>query len=422
MRTPWRPRRFAGPAEAMTQETSATPLPARVVLLLGAMIGLGPLSIDMYLPSFPTIEREFGAVSGSLQLTLATYFVGLAVGQAFYGPISDRFGRKPPLYVGLLLFLLAALGCATSTSVAQLATFRLLQGLGGCAAMVITMAIVRDCATGAAAAKLFSRLILVMGIAPIVAPLAGGWLLTHFGWRALFFLLAAAGTLALAGVHFLLKETRNPAHVVPLSVPSVLRSYGQLLTDRSFVGYALVGATAITGMFAYIAGSPFVLIEIYGVKAQDFGWFFGANAAGFILGSQVNGRLVGRFGATRVLHRAVMMPAAAGLFLAALAYAGWLPLPLLSVGFFAYVGSLGYINPNSMALALAKQGHRAGTASALSGSAQFVFATLVGVIMSAWHDGTAWPLACVMAACGLASLLSERILTAPFRAPAASAT
>jgi len=382
------------------------------------MIGLGPLSIDMYLPSFPTIEREFGAVSGSLQLTLATYFVGLAAGQAFYGPISDRFGRKPPLYFGLLLFVLAAIGCAASSTVTQLATFRLLQGLGGCAAMVVTMAIIRDCATGAAAARLFSRLILVMGIAPIIAPLAGGWLLTQFGWRAIFILLASAGTLALVGVHFLLKETRDPAHVVPLSVPSVLRSYGQLLTDRSFVGYALVGATALTGMFAYIAGSPFVLIEIYGVEAQNFGWFFGANAAGFILGSQINGRLVGRFGATRVLHRSVVIPAVAGLGLAGLALAGWLPLYVLSIGFFAYVGSLGYINPNSMALALASQGHRAGTASALSGSAQFVFATIVGVIMSAWHDGTAWPLACVMAVCGVSALLAERVLTAPFRAPA----
>jgi DHA1 family bicyclomycin/chloramphenicol resistance-like MFS transporter len=402
----------------MTHETPSIALPSRVVLLLGAMIGLGPLSIDMYLPSFPTIEREFGAASGSLQLTLATYFVGLALGQAFYGPISDRFGRKPPLYFGLSLFLLAALGCALSTTVTQLATFRLLQGLGGCAAMVVTMAIIRDCATGAAAAKLFSRLILVMGIAPIVAPLGGGWLLTQFGWRAIFFLLAIAGTLALVGVHLLLKETRDPAHVVPLSVPSVLRSYGQLLMDRSFVGYALVGAMAITGMFAYIAGSPFVLIEVYGVKAQNFGWFFGANAAGFILGSQLNGRLVGRFGATHVLHRAVLIPAVAGLALAACALFGWMPLIVLSVGFFVYVGSLGYISPNSMASALAKQGHRAGTAAALSGSVQFVFATIVGVIMSVWHDGTAWPLACVMAVCGVSALVAERVLAAPFRAPA----
>jgi MFS transporter, DHA1 family, multidrug resistance protein len=402
----------------MTQETSSTPLPTRVVLLLGAMIGLGPLSIDMYLPSFPTIEREFGAASGSLQLTLATYFVGLAVGQAFYGPISDRFGRKPPIYFGLALFALSALGCAASTTVTQLATFRLLQGLGGCAAMVVTMAIIRDCATGAAAARLFSRLILVMGIAPIVAPLAGGWVLTQLGWQWIFYFLTAASTLAFAGVYFLLDETRNPAHVAPLSVPSVLRSYGQLLKDRSFVGYALVGATAITGMFAYIAGSPFVLIEVYGVEAQNFGWFFGANAAAFILGSQINGRLVGRFGATRVLHRAVLIPAVAGLALAAFALVGWLPLYVLSFGFFAYMGSLGYINPNSMALALAKQGHRAGTASALSGSVQFVFATVVGVIMSAWHDGTAWPLAVVMAVCGVSALVSERVLTAPFRAPA----
>lgn len=399
----------------MNTHSPARTLEPRVLLLLGSMIALGPLSIDMYLPSFPAIERSFGAPSGSLQLTLATYFVGLALGQVLYGPISDRFGRKPPLYFGLTLFVIAAIGCSFSTSVTQLVTLRLLQGLGGCAPIVITMAVIRDSAAGAEAARTFSRLLLVMGIAPIVAPLAGGWLLTTFGWQSIFHVLAAVGVACLVAMHFGLRETRDPKHVVPLNLLAVLRSYGELLVTRSFMGYALVGATASTGLFAYIAGSPYLLIEIYGVAPENFGWIFGANAAGFVVGSQVNARLVSRYGAAGVLHRSVVVPAMAGIGLAAFAFIGWLPLPLLAAGFFGYVGSLGFINPNAMASALASQGHRAGTASALSGSMQFTFATLAGALMGLWHDGTAWPLACVMAVCGTTALLAERFLTAPYR-------
>lgn len=400
----------------MNPDTPARTLETRVLLLLGAMIALGPLSIDMYLPSFPAIERSFAAASGSLQLTLATYFIGLAVGQSFYGPISDRFGRKPPLYFGLTLFVLAGLGCALSTNVTQLAFFRLLQGLGGCASMVVTMAVIRDNVAGAEAARTFSRLLLVMGIAPIIAPLAGGWLLTAFGWQSIFYVLAAGGAVCFVAMHFGLRETLDPKHVVPLNLKGVLKSYGELIATRSFIGYVLVGAMAITGMFGYIAGSPYVLIELYGIEPQNFGWIFGLNAAGFIVGSQINARLVSRYGTTGVLRKSVLFPAVAGIGLAVLAFVGWLPLPLLAVGFFVYVGSLGFINPNSMAAALATQGHRAGTASALSGSLQFVFATLAGALMGFWHDGTAWPLALLMAMCGTTALLAERFLTAPYRA------
>ncbi len=396
----------------MTSVSNSSSLPLKTIVLLGALIALGPLSIDMYLPAFPAITQELGAGGGALQLTLATYFIGLAMGQFFYGPISDRFGRKPPLYFGLTLFVVAALGCALSSSVTALAAWRFLQGIGGCACMVITMAVIRDHASGTAAARAFSRLILVMGIAPIVAPLLGGWLLTAFGWRWIFVVLAAAGLVCLVTIHFRLRESRDPVHVVPLRLMTVLRNYGGLFRDRRFIGYALTGSSAVAGMFAYIAGSPFVLIEIYGVAPQNFGWFFGMNAAGFIIGSQINARLVTRHGTAPVLQQSVRVPAIAGLSLAALAFSGWLPLPMLACGFFAYVGSLGFLNPNSMALALSRYGHRAGTASAFMGTMQFTFATIVGAVMSLWHDGTAWPLACVMGICGLVALTAERLLTA----------
>lgn len=386
-------------------------MPFKTILLLGALIALGPLSIDMYLPAFPAIEREFGAPSGSLQLTLATYFVGLALGQLFYGPLSDRFGRKPPLYFGVGLFVVAALGCALSVSVSQLAVWRFFQAVGGCACSVIAMAVIRDTVTGNEAARAISRLILVMGVAPILAPLLGGWLLTNFSWRFIFFLLVGAGIAALAAVHLKLEETRNPEHVAPLRMRSVLASYWGFFRDKTVIGYALTGACALTAVYAYIAGSPFVLIEIYGIEPQHFGWLFGSNAAGYIAGSQVNARLVRKYGAATILHRAVLAPAFMGGVLACFALAGWLPLPLLMLCFFSFLASLGFISPNSMAQALAKQGHRAGTAAAFMGFLQFTFATVAGVIMSLWHDGTVWPLACVMGVCGLSALLAERLLT-----------
>ncbi len=182
------------------------------MVLLGSMMAVGPLSTDMYLPAFPTIEREFGAASGSLQITFAAYFVGMALGQAFYGPISDRFGRKSCLYFGLSLFIVAALGCASSNDVGELSAWRLLQGIGGCSPMVITLAIIRDRVTGAEAARTFSRLLLVMGVAPIIAPLLGGWLLTAFGWQAIFVLLATMAATSLVLMHFFLPETLDPAN------------------------------------------------------------------------------------------------------------------------------------------------------------------------------------------------------------------
>lgn len=385
------------------------------MVLLGSMMAVGPLSTDMYLPAFPTIERQFGAESGSLQVTFAAYFAGLACGQAFYGPISDRFGRKSCLYFGLTLFIVAALGCAASNDVVELSMWRVLQGIGGCSPMVITLAIIRDRVTGAEAARTFSRLLLVMGVAPIVAPLVGGWLLTTFGWQAIFVLLATMAATSLVLMHFGLPETLDPASKQSLNLKRVFTNYGDLLKDRSFMGHALAGATAVSGMYGYIAASPYVFIEIHGIPASQFGWYFGANVVGFIGGSQINAWLATRYGSARIIRRSVIMPALAGCTLAAFALAGWVPLPVLVLCFFAYIGSLGFITPNSMSLALSRQGHRAGTASALMGIMTSSLGIVAGLTMSAWHDGTVWPLGCLMAACGVLALSTERFVAAPSR-------
>ncbi|MCB5186870.1 Bcr/CflA family multidrug efflux MFS transporter [Methylobacillus caricis] len=371
------------------------------LLLLGALTGLAPLSIDMYLPGFPAIEKSLLARAGSAELTLASYFIGLALGQLFYGPFSDRFGRRRPLMVGLVIYIAASVGCAFAGSIPELIFWRFLQALGGCAGMVVTMAIIRDRCSANDAARALSMLILIMGIAPILAPLVGGWIVTTLDWRALFITLAVAGTLGLLAVYFRLEETHDTSKEPPLVFSQVLLNYGRLLVDRKFIGYTLSGGLARAGMFAYIAGSPFVFIEYYQIPAQHYGWIFGSNAAGLILFSQINAWRLKNHDVTVLLSRALWLPAAIGVLLLISSLTGHITLPLLLVGIFCFVASIGYIGPNSSAATLATHGQNAGTASALMGSLQFCLATIAGFMVNLLHDGTTFPMAMVMAGCGI---------------------
>ncbi|WP_148716015.1 multidrug effflux MFS transporter [Chitinolyticbacter meiyuanensis] len=377
------------------------------VVLLGTLTALGPLSIDMYLPAFPAIEHDLGH---GAQLTLASFFIGLAVGQLLYGPVSDRFGRKPPLYVGLALYVLASLGCVFAASLDALIALRFVQALGGCAGMVITRAIVRDRCDARQAAQVFAMLMLVMGLAPILAPLLGGWLLTVTSWHAIFAAQALFAAMCLIAVHRLLAESHDTRDVAPLRLGQVLRGYGRLLTHRGFIGYVLTGGLAQAGMFGYIAGSPTVLIEQYGIAPQHYGWVFGLNALGLIAASQLNARQLKSQDLTVLLRRALWVPLLATLALLTQALSGLAPLAGLLLCFFAYLTSLGYINPNATAAALASQGQHAGSASALIGSLQFSIATVAAIAVEALHDGTPHPLAIVMAACGIGAFVAHRLL------------
>lgn len=382
-----------------------TRLIAGWIALMGALTAIGPLSIDMYLPAFPAIAREFAA-TGRVELTLASFFTGLALGQLFYGPISDRFGRKPPLYAGLALYTLASVGASLSWQVEALIAWRFLQGLGGCAGMVIARAVVRDRCAPAEAAQAFSLLMLVMGLAPILAPLLGSQLLEVGGWRSLFLVLAGFGLLCLLLAWRGLDESL--AQRLPrLEVRKVMAAYTGLLRDRHFRGHVLASGLAFSGMFAYIAGSPFLLMELHGLDAQAYGWVFGANALGLIAASQANAYLLRRhgFGMRTLLRRGLAAAAMAGMALLAFYLLGQLHLPLLLAGLFVYVTSLGFISPNASASALAGQGHQAGTASALMGALQFLLATLAGAAIGIWHDGSALPLAAALALFGLGGRL-----------------
>ena len=407
-----KPVSLTSPGESAPAGPPPRPKPShrRMALILGSLTAFGPLAIDTYLPSFPAISRERGVAPSSVQVTVAVYFLGLAVGQVFYGPVADRWGRKRPLYAGLLLFILASVGCALARSIDALTLLRLLQALGGSAQMVIARAVVRDYFDQHESARVLSLLMLVMGVAPILAPLLGGQLVALFGWRSIFWALAASAALCLAAVHLVLEESLPPEARRRGGFAMILRTYGSLLASRSFTAHVLAGSLIVAGMFAYIAGSPFVFMEIFGVSPQRFGLFFGTNALGLIAASQVNARLVRRFGPAGILRVLLIVAAAAGLALLATAATGLGGFPGTLVPLFLFVSSLGFISPNATALAMASQGRNAGSASAVLGTIAFLGGGAASGLVSALYDGTAMPMALVIAACGLGALAVHLLL------------
>ena len=374
----------------------------RLLLILGALSAFGPLAIDFYLPAFPAIARGFATDVEHVQLSLAAYFVGLALGQLVYGPLADRYGRRRPLLVGVTLFTLASLACALAPTLEWLIVARFVQALGGCAGIVVNRAVVRDSCEPVQAAKVFSQLMLVMGLAPILAPLAGGLLMNAFGWHSIFVALTLFSAACGVAVALWLPETL-PADAPRLPLSGTLRRYSDLFRDREFIAFALCGGVAMAGMFAYIAGSPFVFIELYGVPAEHYGWLFGCNAAGFILVSQINARLLRLRGPGAWLRRFVWLYALCGAVLLVLALSRPAALWPLLIPLFLGIASLGSILPNATACAMARQGHQAGLASALMGSLQFCIAAGASALVAALHNGTAVPMALVITGCALLS-------------------
>jgi DHA1 family bicyclomycin/chloramphenicol resistance-like MFS transporter len=383
---------------------------AELVVILATLSVITPLGIDMYLPALPGMAKAFGATETEAEITLSTYFLGFAIGQAFYGPIADRFGRIPPLYFGMGLYSLASIGCVFAPSLDALAGFRFLQALGGCAGTVVARAMVRDLFTGADAIRVFSRVLLVFGLGPILAPFIGGYMLYFFDWHGIFVVLTLAGVAALVVIFFRLEETRDPRYVQPLRIDTVIVGYWRLLTHRLFIGYVLCGATMMAGTFAYIAGSPFVVEVLYGLSSQVFPWVFGINAIGFILTSQLNLRLQRRYSPERVLLAALIFQAAAAVVQAIDGFTGWGGLWGILIPLFFWISMMGFVNPNTTALAMAPFAANAGAASALLGVVQFVLAAASSALVGQLADGSARPMTGVMVLCSAASLAINRLV------------
>jgi DHA1 family bicyclomycin/chloramphenicol resistance-like MFS transporter len=321
----------------------------RLYLLLGALIAFPSLSIDMYLPAFPSIQAYFNTGAGQVQRTLAVFSVGFAIGQLFFGPLSDRLGRKGPLVGGIVLYLAGVLGALFAPNIEVFTVARLVQALGGCAAALIGRAMVRDLFHEREAARVFSILMLIMGLAPILAPLIGGQLLIFTGWQGIFLLLLAFATVSLIAVIFTLPESLPQPKRVRHGLGEVFAVYGRLLADRKFCGYSLSLAFASSGMFSYITGSPFVFIRLHGVPPQYYGWLFGSNALGLIACSQFNRYLLRRYSDTTILRHALTVTAVAGICLGLVGLFDLGGLPGLMAPLFVCIASLGFIMPNATA-------------------------------------------------------------------------
>jgi DHA1 family bicyclomycin/chloramphenicol resistance-like MFS transporter len=381
----------------------------RLAIILGALTAVGPLAIDMYLPALPTIGREFGVDAAATQVSVASYFLGVAVGQAFYGPMSDAVGRKPALYFGLVVFVLSSLGCAWADSVNTLVLFRFLQALGGCAPIVIPRAIVRDHFDQVGSIRMLSMLMLVMGLAPILAPLIGGQLLVNFGWRSVFWLLATYALGWLVLVAFLLPESLPIERRRRQPVGVVLSTYLRLLVDRTYICYVLSGALIFAGLLTYVSGSPYVFIELFHVSPERYGLYFGVNACGIMAASQTNRWLATRIEARRIVGVVLSVAVTASLVLLFDAYTGFGGFAGILVPLFFYIACHGFVLPNTTALAMAPHGKVAGSASALLGTVQFVLASLTGALVAALANGTPVPLAAVIAGCGVGALVSHQV-------------
>jgi MFS transporter, DHA1 family, multidrug resistance protein len=395
-----------------------------LIVLLGSLGAFDPISIDMYLPSFPKIGQDLRASPSTVELSLTAFFIGLAVGQLIYGPLSDHFGRRKPLLAGMTVYFFACFGCAMAHDIRMLILFRVLQALGGCAGMVVTRAIVRDLFDKQRAAHIFSIMILISGIAPVLAPIAGGYLAEYFGWRSIFYVLGAFCFLASSSTALFLPETHHPVQK-ETSFAAVGATYRDLFHDRHFLGYALAGGAIFAGMFAYIAGSPFVLITLFGVPSQHYGWIFGTNAIGIVGFAQLNRLLLRRFDSESIMRIMVRCSAlfAIALLLSALTIARRELFAFL-VPLFLFVAVNGLIFPNSSAAALAHQGHRAGTASSLLGTLQWSIACLSSFLVSFFHNGTMFPMVGVMLGAGLLGALFMQIVSksgAPVAIPSSDA-
>ncbi|MEH6798901.1 MAG: multidrug effflux MFS transporter [Halopseudomonas sabulinigri] len=379
-------------------------MPFYILLILGGLSAFGPLAIDMYLPAFPAIGLALGADAEQVQFSLSVYFLGLASGQLFYGPLADRFGRRRPLLVGIVLFCAASVACAMAPTMEWLLAARFVQALGGCAGMVVTRAVVRDLCAPIDAAKAFSQLMLIMGVAPILAPLLGGGMLKVAGWPSIFWFLALFSALFAMAVYFFLPETL-PTHTPAARLSSALGRYLGLLREPVFMFHSLTGGVAMAGMFAYIAGSPYIFIDMYGLSVDHYAWLFGANAAGFILFAQLNSRLLRNNTPLDLLKgtTGVYLAATATLFLVALSGLPniWWFLPPL----FCSVAVISLVIPNASACALAGHGHQAGVASALMGTMQFAIAGLTSALVGVLHDDSSLPMALVMGGCGLVTVI-----------------
>jgi DHA1 family bicyclomycin/chloramphenicol resistance-like MFS transporter len=391
-----------------------------VLGILGTLLAFASISTDLYLPAMPAMGLALHAGAGPIAFTVSGYLIGFSLGQLFWGPISDRYGRRLPVAIGLVMFIIGAAGCALSGSVWEMIFWRVVQALGACAGVVLARAMVRDLYEGHRAAQMLSTLMTVMAIAPLLGPLLGGQILLFASWRAIFWVLVAVGLLTLAAMLYL-PETLPLARRNDEPLGNAAARYVQLLRQRRVIGYAVAGAFFYAASFAYIAGSPFAYISYYNVPPRLYGLLFGLGVIGIMASNLINARLVMRLGGAALLRFGTSGAALAGLFLALNAHTGWGGLAGLVVPLFALTSCTGFIVANSIAGALATFPERAGAVSALAGALQYGAGIAGSALVGTVADGTPWPMGWVIALAGIGSALCAWLVV-PNAAPSAVTT
>lgn len=376
-----------------------------LILLLGLLSALGPFSIDMYLPGFPVIAADLQTSVDKVSYSLSSYFIGVCVGQLLWGPLLDRFGRKRPLLFGLVIYMIASLGCAVAGSIDMLIGFRFLQALGGCVGMVAPRAVVRDVFPVSENAKVFSLLLLVIGVSPIIAPTAGSFVVSAFGWHSVFVVLAVLSALLLFAVIFFLSESKAPDPGFSLRPKPIVGKFLYVAKDPQFYTYAFTGAVASAGLYAYLSGSPFVFMELFGVNEHQYSWIFALVAAGLIGSSQLNNLLLKKYSSEQIIRTVLTVQATVGLLLAIGTATGFLNLYTTIFLIFLFLCCQGFSFPNASALSMAPFAREAGSASALMGAIQMGMGAIASAMVGVFFNHTALPMAGVMAACAVIALL-----------------
>lgn len=381
----------------------------QVLGILSVLMGFASISTDLYLPAMPAMSRALGADAGTVELTISGYLVGFSLGQLLWGPIGDRYGRRRPVALGLVLFVVGSAGCASAGSLEAMIAWRVMQAVGACAGVVLARAMVRDLYAGARAAQMLSTLMTVMAIAPLLGPMLGGQILAVAGWRAVFWSLVGVGVATLAALS-ILPETLQADRRSREPLGRALLRYGELICNRRLVGYAGAGGFFYGGMFAYVAGTPFAYITYHHVPAQLYGVLFAAGIAGIMATNLVNSRLVARLGSEPLLVAGAAWAAIAGTALAVAAWSGWGGLWGLAVPLFGFIAAAGFIVANSIAGALAGFPERAGAVSALVGAIHYGSGIIGSALVGACADGTPWPMGWVIGLAGLGSLACARLI------------
>jgi len=375
-----------------------------LITILGLLTAIGPFSIDMYLPAFPDIAKGLHTTVADVTLSLSSFFIGISFGQLLYGPLLERFGRKKPLYAGLCIYLIASVGCALAASVNALIVLRLLQALGGCVGMVAARAMVRDLFEVKENAKVFSMLMLVVAVSPIIAPTLGGYVTSLLGWRYVFVMLIIVDIIIIISAYFLLPESRKPNPNFSLRPGPILNNFSGVIRHPQFYTYALTAAVSAAGLYAYIGGSPHVFMEIFHVSEKQYGWIFALIAMGLIGASQVNSLMLRNYTSDQLIRVALFCQSVVGITTVCLTLFGLTDLFVTIFLIFVFLCTQGFVFPNASALSLAAFGHTAGSASALLGAIQMTIGACTSALVSILQNHTALPMTGVMACCAISAL------------------